>query len=598
MNIVSLSDLDIAIVIIYFLLTLGIGFYLSKKASQSISAYFLGEKKIPWWAIGMSGTASNFDMTGTMVMISFLFAIGLQGFWVALRGGMGLYMGILMIYMGKWLQRSNVMTTAEWMELRFGQGLAGKLARLLSAVANIIVTIALLVYFVEGGGKFLAVYLPFSPTVCALLMMIVAITYTTMSGFYGVIYTDVIQEVLILLVSLYVGYQAFTLPDHAAVIASANYPGWHSLIPRWEAAPMSWLGNPTVYQAFGLCILVWLSRALFEGLGGFTGGYTPQRFYATRNEREAGLLTAEWILLLLFRWMLVIGAVILGLKLAYFNPAIASILAQDPEQTLPVVLSQAIPSGLRGLLIAGLIAAAMSTFDSTINAGVSYWIRDIYQLYIKPQASEKTLIRQSYGATIALTAIAIILSQTVQNINEIWSWITGSLSAGLAAPTVLRWYWWRFNGYGFAIATAMGLGTSLLLKIARPELAFYISFPLTLGLSLLAGVVSAYLTPPTDLKTLKNFWLRIRPFGVWGIVTAELDRAIVKESQVQNSNVLRNVFFVFIWQLSGVVMVISGLLHQWLTALGAIVTFFLFSILLYFNWYKKLPNDKNAQDKL
>ncbi|ELS04600.1 Na+/proline symporter [Xenococcus sp. PCC 7305] len=594
MNTISLSTLDTIILLLYFLGTLGLGFYLSKKASRSISDYFLGGRKIPWWAIGMSGTASNFDMTGTMVMISFLFAIGLQGFWVALRGGMALYMAIIMIYMGKWLQRSNVMTTAEWMELRFGSGLAGKLARLLSAVANLIVTIALLVYFVEGGGKFLAVYLPFSPTVCALLMMIVALTYTTMSGFYGVIYTDVIQEVLILLVALYVGYQAFTLPDHAAVIASATYPGWHSLIPNWEAAPMNWLANPTVYQSFGLCILFWFSRSMFEGMGGFTGGYTPQRFYATKNEREVGLLTAEWILLLLFRWMLVVGTVILGLKLASGNPAIASILSQDPEQTLPVVLSQAIPSGLRGLLIAGLIAAAMSTFDSTINAGVSYWIRDIYQLYLKPQASEKRLIRQSYGATIALAAIAIILSQTVQNINEIWSWITGSLSAGLAAPTVLRWYWWRFNGYGFAIATAVGLVTSLLLKILHPELAFYVSFPLTLGISMLAGVGMAYLTPPTELKTLKNFWLRIRPFGFWRRVTSELDPAIVNKSQIQNSHDLRNVFLALIWQLSGVVMVMSGLLHQWLTALGAIATFIIFSTLLYFQWYKRLPTEQAA----
>ncbi|MGK7893422.1 MAG: sodium:solute symporter [Xenococcus sp. (in: cyanobacteria)] len=591
MNIVSLSALDTAILILYLLGTLSIGFYLSNKASQSISDYFLGGKKIPWWAIGMSGTASNFDMTGTMVMISFIFAIGLQGFWVALRSGMALYMAILMIYMGKWLQRSNVITTAEWMELRFGQGTAGKLARLLSAVANLVVTVALLVYFVEGGGKFLAVFLPFSPTVCALLMIVVAIVYTTMSGFYGVIYTDVLQEVLILLLALYVGYQAFTLPDHAAVIASASYPGWQSLLPKWEAAPMNWLSNPTVYQSFGLCILVWFSRSMFEGIGGFTGGYTPQRFYATKNEREVGLLTAEWILLLLFRWMLVVGIAILGLKLASSNLEIANILNQDPEQTLPVVLSQGIPSGLRGLLVAGLIAAAMSTFDSTINAGVSYWIRDIYQLYIKPQASETKLIRQSYGATIALAAIAIFLSQTVENINEIWSWITGSLSAGLAAPTILRWYWWRFNGYGFAIATAVGLGTSLLLNILHSALAFYISFPLTLGISLLAGVIGSYLTPATDLKTLKKFWLQIRPFGFWGRVTAELDLAIVQRSQIQNSQDLRNVLFALVWQFSGVVMVITGLLHQWLTALGAIITFILFSTLLYFQWYKNLPVD-------
>ena len=591
MDIVYLSTLDKIIVALYFLLTLGVGFYLSKKASQSIAAYFLGERNIPWWAIGMSGTASNFDMTGTMVMVSFFFAIGLQGFWVAMRGGMALYMGILMVYMGKWLQRSKVMTTAEWMELRFGSGVAGKLARLLSSIANLTVTIALLVYFVKGGGKFLSVFLPFSPTVCALLMMSVAIVYTTMSGFYGVIYTDVIQEVLILSVSLYVGYQAFTMPDHAAVIASANYPGWNSFIPQWEAAPMEWLSNPYIYQAFGLCIMFWVARALFEGTGGFTGGYTPQRYYATKNEREAGLLTAEWILLLLFRWILIVGAAILGLKLAYLNPDIAKFLAEDPEQTLPVVLSQAIPSGIRGLLVAGLIAAAMSTFDSMINAGVSYWIRDIYQLYIRPQASEKRLLRQSYGATIAFAAIAVFLSQTVENIDEIWSWITGSLSAGLAAPTVLRWYWWRFNGYGFAISTAVGLFASVALKIVVPEMAFYISFPLTLVCSLGAGVIGAYFTQPTDLKSLQKFWLRIRPFGVWGVVTADLDKTIVKKSQVENARDMRNVFLALVWQLSGVVMILSGLLHQWLVAICAIATFVLFSILLYFQWYRKLPTD-------
>ena len=113
-------------------------------------------------------------------------------------------------------------------------------------------------------------------------------------------------------------------------------------------------------------------------------------------------------------------------------------------------------------------------------------------------------MRCFYGATIAFAAIAVFLSQTVENIDEIWSWITGSLSAGLAAPTVLRWYWWRFNGYGFAISTAVGLVASVALKIVMPEMAFYISFPLTLVCSLGAGVIGAYLTKPTDLKSLQN----------------------------------------------------------------------------------------------
>ena len=177
-----LASVDYAILAVYFLTTLAAGFYLSRRAAQGIDAYFLGGRRLPWWAIGMSGTASNFDMTGTMVITSFFFAIGLQGFWVAMRGGMVLPLGILLIYMGKWLRRSRVMTNAEWMELRFGSGRQGQTARVLSAVSNLVVTLAFLVYFVKGTGKFLSIFLPWSPTTCALLMIAVALTYTTLSG--------------------------------------------------------------------------------------------------------------------------------------------------------------------------------------------------------------------------------------------------------------------------------------------------------------------------------------------------------------------------------------------------------------------------------
>ncbi|MCL2924873.1 MAG: sodium:solute symporter [Trichodesmium sp. MAG_R04] len=584
----SLSTIDQLIIIAYFVMILVVGVYFSRKASAGINEYFLGGRKIPWWAIGMSGTASNFDMTGTMVVISFFFAIGLQGFWVAMRGGIALPYGILMIYMGKWLRRSQVMTTAEWMTIRFGHNRAGKLARLLSAISNIIVTISLLVYFVEGAAKFLAIYIPLSPNLCSILMIAIAVIYTTMSGFYGVIYTDIIQEILVLIVSIYIGYQAFTLPDHSEVIASATYPGWNSFIPQWQAAPMTWLDNPLIYQAFGFCIIFWVAKGIFEGAGGFIGGYTPQRFYAARNDREAGIMTAEWILLLLFRWILVIGTVILGLKLAITNPEIGRLLGEDPEKTLPIVVSEMIPSGMRGILIAGMVAAAMSTFDSTINAGVSYWIKDIYQLYINPQASEKNLIRQSYISTIVFAAIALILSQAIANINEIWSWITGPLSAGLAAPIVMRWYWWRYNGYGFAIATAAGLLTSIIIKLSAANIAFYLTFLITLSISTFAGLVGSYLTKPTDIQTLKNFWLRIRPSGFWKTVTKQLDSEIVRKSQLENAIDISNIIYVIIWQLSGVITVISLLLHQWrITSLAGAI-WVIFSGFLYFRWYKNL----------
>lgn len=594
MNPTGLTALDYSIVAAYFVAIVLAGFLLSRKAAQGISDYFLGGRSIPWWAIGMSGTASNFDMAGTMVIISFFYSVGLQGFWVAMRGGIGLPLGVLMVYMGQWLRRSNVMTTAEWMEFRFGRGRQGQTARLFSALSNIVVTMAFLVYFVKGSGKFLAIYLPFSPEVCAMLMIAIAIVYTSLSGFYGVIYTDVLQEVLILSVSIFVACKAFLLPNHAELMRDVG-AAWSSFVPRVTAEPMEWLDDPLVYQAFGVCVMFWILRGVLEGVGGFTGGYMTQRYYAARNDREASLLTAEWILLTLFRWGLIIGCVLLGLALAHGSPEVADALRADPENTLPVVLSQAIPAGMRGMMVAGLLAAAMSTFDSTINAGVSYWIRDVYQAHLNRAATPRQLIRQSYLATVAFAVIAVLIGLSVANINDVWSWITGSLSAGLFAPIILRWYWWRFGGYAFAVSTAVGLAASLALRILFPQMPFYLSFVYAGGASLAAGVGGAFLFAPAEREVLEAFWLRIQPFGLWQPVRARLDASRVESARRRNTRDVFNVAAAIGWHMMGVVAVISLLLHKWWTLAMAVGLFASLSCLLYFTWFLKLPSKQEGR---
>ncbi len=118
----ALDPVDQLIIATYFVLVVVVGVLLSRAASRGLTDYFLGGRRIPWWVLGVSGSASNFDIAGTMVITSFLFAIGFQGFWVASRGGMVLGLAVLLGFMGKWLRRSRVITTAEWMELRFGSG--------------------------------------------------------------------------------------------------------------------------------------------------------------------------------------------------------------------------------------------------------------------------------------------------------------------------------------------------------------------------------------------------------------------------------------------------------------------------------------------
>jgi Na+/proline symporter len=273
--------------------------------------------------------------------------------------------------------------------------------------------------------------------------------------------------------------------------------------------------------------------------------------------------------------------------------SVAAMLRSDPEKALPVVLGRVVPAGLRGLLVAGLVAAAMSTFDSTVNAGAAYWVKDIFQRYLRPQADEKTLVRQGRLATLVLTALAFVVALGVHNIDSIWSWITGPLSAGLFAPIVLRWYWWRFNGFGFALATAMGLLASVGLRVLAPDWPLWLAFPLTWSLSLIAGVVATLLSLAPSDDVLKGFFVKVRPFGWWRPVRKMLEDQpdLVRAARAEWRRDIPTAVLATIWHLSGVVAVISLILHKYDTMGWALGAFTLLGVGLYFAWYRKLEEN-------
>ncbi len=182
-----MSTVDLIIVIIYLLAIVIIGLLMQKKASQGIDSYFLGNRKLPWWVLGASGMASNTDIAGTMINTAFIYALGTKGFFIEIRGGVTLIMAFLMVFMGKWNRRSQVMTQAEWMHFRFGTGKEGDFARIISAIAAIVMTVAMVTYFVIGAGKFVGEFLGIEPIYASLLMVVLAMIYTVASGLYGVV---------------------------------------------------------------------------------------------------------------------------------------------------------------------------------------------------------------------------------------------------------------------------------------------------------------------------------------------------------------------------------------------------------------------------
>jgi Na+/proline symporter len=592
------STVDLIIVIIYLLAIVIVGLLVQKKASQGINSYFLGNRKLPWWVLGASGMASNTDIAGTMINTAFIYALGTKGFFIEIRGGVTLIMAFLMVFMGKWNRRSQVMTQAEWMHFRFGTGKEGDFARIISAIAAIIMTVAMVTYFVIGAGKFVGAFLGIEPIYASLIMVVLAMIYTVASGLYGVVWTDVFQGVFIFGVILYITGMAMStvnLPQEFFVsvpMADGSFTAIKTTLAEWSRIiPPNEMNMPegstfAIYNLFGIAIMFYLFKVTLEGASG-AGGYMLQRYFAAKSDREAGMLSLFWTCLLAFRWPLIASFAMLGI---YHGIETGSVIA-DPELVLPTVIENYIPSGVKGFLIAGLMAAAMSTFDSTVNAGAAYWVKDLYQAYLRPRASEKDLMFQARLASVGIVVLALLFSLTISNINEIWGWITMGIGAGMFIPQVIRWYWWRFNGYGFAIGTVVGMTAAVLTKAFAGPIPDYTSFLIASGSSLAGCILGTLLTPATENTVLENFYRVTRPFGFWSHIRGSLPRAVQSKVNEENRRDIIATFFAVPWQ---VVLFLTGMMivmKQWTNVLNLAFLLILLSAGLYWFWFRHLSKE-------
>ena len=593
-----MATIDIIIIVVYLSAIVVVGLVMQKKASAGIDSYFLGNRKLPWWALGASGMASNTDIAGTMINTAFIYALGTKGFFIEIRGGVTLIMAFLMVFMGKWNRRSQVMTQAEWMHFRFGTKKEGDVARIISAIASIIMTVAMVTYFVIGAGKFVGDFLGIDPLYASILMIILAMTYTIASGLYGVVWTDVFQGIFIFGVIIYISVLAMTtvdLPDEFLVsvpMMDGSFTAIKTTLAEWSRmTPPQEMNMPegstfSIYNLFGIAIMFYLFKVTLEGASG-AGGYMLQRYFAARSDREAGLLSLFWTCLLAFRWPLIASFAMLGI---YHGIETGTVIA-DPELVLPTVIKNYIPVGVKGFLIAGLMAAAMSTFDSTVNAGAAYWVKDLYQTYLRPNASEKDLVLQSRLASLVIVLLALLFSLTISNINEIWGWITMGIGAGMFIPQVIRWYWWRFNGYGFAIGTAVGMVAAVLTKAFGGPIAEYNSFLIASGSSLVGCIIGTYLTPPTESAVLSHFYKVTRPFGFWGSVRTEIPTDVLNQINEENRRDIIAIFFAVPWQ---VVLFLTGMMivmKQWSNVFNLFGLLIVLSAGLYWFWYRHLSKE-------
>ena len=571
--------IDYSVIVLYFTVVLGLGFWYKRRASRNLEAYFLGGKRIHWLALAMSGAVSNFDITGTMWIVSMLFLFGMKSMWI--HWMWGFMMGAFFLaFMGKWVRRSGVMTGAEWMVTRFGSGQDGVIARTAYAVMAVITQASFIGYAFQGIGKFASVYVGLSPTTCAFIIIGITTIYVLLGGLYSVVVTDVIQTVILTLASILIAVVAFSqlTPE---ILNNVLPSGWTSLAPKWRLAELAGTENAG-YEIFGALVIVWVLKGLFLNAGGPAQMYDFQRFLAARNAHDASKIGAAWSLFLIVRWGMATGIVLLALA------GIASVT--DPEQVMPLVLQEYLPVGVRGLVIAGLLAAFMSTFSSTLNSGASYIVRDIWQPFFRPKADQRSLIRASYVATVGIVIAGILIGYQAQSIAQIWSWMMMALGAGVVIPNVLRWYWWRMNGWGYAAGTMAGILFSVI-ALFMPELPMYVVFPPIVIASLLASVTVTLASPPVDEPVLISFYESVRPFGFWKPVRNRcgLPGEVLSDSSESPWRALMNTMLGMV-AITGIYLFPMYLVGHWyMKAFVWLGVALLAAVVLIFTWFHYLP---------
>lgn len=589
----KLSLTDQLVVVAYLAAIMTIGIAMKRRAAKGMSSYFLGGRRLPWWALAMSGSSSYFDITGTMWIVSTFIVLGLKGMWVHWLWGFPIT-AFYLAFMGKWIRRSGVLTGAEWMYTRFGRGSAGDTARLAYTLFAILTITALLGYCAIGMGKFGAIFLPFSPFTCAVLILGVSGLYVVVGGFHGIVRVEILQTLVLSAGALgfaIIGYRHFDANTFATHVPR----GWMSIVPSMRPSELQGVvAGGTDYSFFGLLVAVWVAKGLLLCFSGPEQLYDFQRFLAARDARDASKLGALWGAIHTVRWpfaMAITVVAIMGLG----NPALDEALKRDPETALPVIIGAMLPVGLVGFMLAALLSGFLATFSSTVNGGAAYLVKDVYQRYINPAAPPERLIRASYVASSLLILTGIVISYFGTSINTAFLWIFGTLAAGILPPNVLRWYWWRLNGWGYAAGVFGGMALSLTQAVAQTSLLttqvpLYIAFPVIAGASTIITIVVALATQPTDNSTLEEFYSKVQPAGSWAPIRV---RVLAVNRNFKSDTTFSRDALNTLLALIGICNLYVGtlylILHRHVIAFACFVITIVMCILLYFTWYKYLP---------
>ena len=521
----KISPIDWAIIIGYILFALGLGIYFSKRAGRNINEFFVSGRNLPWWLAGTSMVATTFASDTPLAVTGLVVGDGIAGNWLwwnmVLSGMLATF-----LFSRLW-RRANIITDVEFTELRYSGPSASFLRGFRALYIGLPINCITMGWVILAMQKIVVLAFDLPDTAntkifVVLGCLLIAGTYCALSGFWGVVMTDIVQFGMAMVGSIAL-----------AVIAVNNIGGIGALKEQLTGiygAEHTILNFAPDFSAGKMAILtfgVYLGMQWWASNGVDGSGYIAQRMFATKNERHT-LLATLWFNIAHYTlrpwpWILV-ALVAMVVYPGLGNPEHVNPALHDAEAGYAMLMLDYLPVGLLGLMLTAFLAAFMSTIDTHLNWGASYLVNDFYKRFFKPEAAPEHYVTASRFSVVLIMLIAGGTSLFMDSIAGAWKFLI-ALNAGIGLVQILRWYWWRINAWSEISAMLAALVVSIVVFIhPATKNEFALQMLIIVPSSTYIWVFVTFLTEPVSKETLIAFYRRVRPGRIgWKPIAATLE---------------------------------------------------------------------------
>ncbi len=524
----QLSLIDWLVLAGYFLISFGIAWSLKGRAQASLADFFVSGRGVPWWIAGTSMVATTFAVDTPLWVTGTTAQFGIAGNW--LWWGMLLSGMMTVFFFARLWRRAGVMTDVELAELRYTGKPAAFLRGFRAIYLGVVMNCIIIGWVNLAMAKVLQLTLGIGRLEAVMLCLALTAAYTTLAGLWGVMVTDLMQFVLMMGMTIALAWYGVAAVGGLGALREkiealeATRASDAPLLSFFPSADSHWM--PVFAFLVYIGINWWASWYPGAEPGG--GGYIAQRIFSAKNEKHS-LLATLWFNIANYAlrpwpWILV------ALVSVVLYPDLA-----DKESGYVLVMVDHLPASLRGLMLAALLAAYMSTISTQLNWGASYVINDFYRRFLRPGQEEKHYLRAAQLATILIMVAAGATTYAFDTVREGWG-ILLMVGAGTGGVLLLRWYWWRINAWSEISSMIAALTVSLTLKFWNPftggeQLTLTKTMATTAAIGTAVWLAVTFLTRPEPREHLLAFYRRVRPPALgWGTVAAQAPEIESRES--------------------------------------------------------------------